>query len=165
MGVILDRSVAEQAVRIADMTFTGMLQENFFNRNALHVVVLDPTRRYDGHNTLLQAILYEESFGEPREQWERPFDDFACKKAYIAWRTGMDTHLVQQRFPHLYGEGNIKFGGGVLRDGIVVGVSGVQWYFDQMFAELVVSACKALSIQRMADELSGESPYIRKRSG
>lgn len=164
MGAILDRGIAEQAVRIADMTFTGMIQENFFNRNALHVVVLDPTKRY-GLNTFTQAILYEESFGEPREQWERPFDEFAHEKARVAWRTTMDTHLVQQRFPHLYGEGDIKFGGGVSRDGIVVGVSGVQWYFDQMFAELVVSACKALSIQRMADELPGESPYVRERSG
>lgn len=108
MGAILDRGIAEQAVRIADMTFTGMLQENFFNRNALHVVVLDPTRRYDGHNTLLQAILYEESFGEPRVEWERPFDEFARKKAYVAWRTAMDTHLVQQRFPHLYEGDDIK---------------------------------------------------------
>ena len=163
MGAILDRDMAVNAVRITGMAFRGMLHENFLNRNALHVVVLDPTRRY-GPSTFAQAILYEESFGEPREKWEWQFDEFARRKAAVSWRTEMDTHLVQQRFPHLYAEGDIKFGGGVSRDGIVVGVSGVQWYFDQMFAELTASACKALSIQRMIYVLAGASPYIKKSS-
>ena len=123
MSAILDRDMAEKAVRITGMAFTGMLGENFLNRNALHVVVLDPTRCY-GSNTFAQAILYEGSFGESRKKWERPFDEFARAKAMLSWRTGMDTHLVQQRFPHLYAEGDITFGGGVSRDGIVVGVSG-----------------------------------------
>lgn len=164
MGAILDRDMAEKAVRIAGMAFTGMLQENFLNRNALHVVVLDPTKCF-GSSSFEETVLYEKSFGAAREQWVRPFDEFARRKASVSWRTGMDTHLVQQHSPYLYTEGDIKFGGGVYRDGLVVGVSGVQWYFDQLFAELTASACKALSIQRMADELSGESPYIRKRSG
>jgi len=164
MSAILDRDMAKQAVRTVGMAFKGMLEERFLNRNALHVVVLDPTRRYGGPYTFAQAILYEESFGEPCEKWEWQFDEFARAKAMLSWRTGMDTHLVQQRFPHLYAEGDIKFGGGVFRDGIVVGVSGVQWYFDQMFAELTASACKALSIQRMIDALAGASPYIKKSS-
>lgn len=161
MGAILDQNMAEQAVRVTRKLFAGMLQENFLKRNALHVVVLDPTVCFESSYRFVGvAILYEESFGAPREEWVRPFDEFARRKASVSWRTGMDTYLVQQRFPHLYVEGDIKFGGGVSRDGIVVGVSGVQWYFDQMFAEVTVSVCKALSIQRMADELSSESPYI-----
>ncbi len=154
--------MAENAVRITGMAFTGMKQENFFNRNALHIVVLDPEKRFG--RGFLGSILYEESFGAPRDQWERPFDEFARAKAMLSWRTGMDSHLVQQRFPHLYDGGDIKFGGGVSRDGIVVGVSGVEWYFDQLFAELTASACKALSIQRMIDVLASASPYIKRSS-
>src|SRR3989344_5507137 len=162
MIAILDRNMAVNAVRITGIASRGMLHENFLNRNALHVVVLDPSK-YFGSCQFEQAVLYEESFEKSRG-WERPFDEFARDKALISWRTGMDTHLVQQRFPHLYNEGDITFGGGVSRDGIVVGVSGVQWYFDQMFAELTASACKALSTQRMIDVLAGASPYIKKSS-
>ena len=164
MSAILNRDMAVNAVRIAGMAFRGMKHENFLNRNALHIVVLDPSKYFGSCGFFEQAILYEESFGAPREEWERPFDEFARAKAMLSWRTGMDTHLVQQRFPHLYNEGDITFGGGVYRDGIVVGVSGVQWFFDQMFAELTVSACKALSIQRMIDVLASASPYIKKSS-
>jgi len=163
MSAILNRDMAVNAVRIVGMAFRGMKHENFLNRNELHVVVLDPSK-YFGSCQFEQAVLYEESFGEPREEWERPFDEFARAKAMLSWRTGMDTHLVQQRFPHLYNEGDITFGGGVYRDGIVVGVSGVQWFFDQMFAELTVSACKALSIQRMIDVQASASPYIKGSS-
>ena len=164
MSAILNRDMAVNAVRIAGMAFRGMKHENFLNRNALHIVVLDPSKYFGSCGFFEQAILYEESFGAPREEWERPFDEFARAKAMLSWRTGMDTHLVQQRFPHLYNEGDITFGGGVYRDGIVVGVSGVQWFFDQMFAELTVSACKALSIQRMIDVLASASPYIKQSS-
>jgi len=164
MSAILNRDMAVNAVRIAGMAFRGMKHENFLNRNALHIVVLDPSKYFGSCGFFEQAILYEESFGAPREEWERPFDEFARAKAMLSWRTGMDTHLVQQRFPHLYNEGDITFGGGVYRDGIVVGVSGVQWFFDQMFAELTVSACKALSIQRMIDVQASASPYIKGSS-
>lgn len=156
--------MAEKAVGVTRMLFAGMLQENFLVRNALHVVVLDPTKHFDP-NGFYAAILYEESFGAPREEWERPFDEIARGKALVSWRDGKNSHLVQQEYPYLYNEGDIKFGGGVSRDGIVVGVSGVQWYFDQMFAEVTVSACKALSIQRMIDVLADtSSPYIKKLS-
>ena len=65
MGAILNREMAKKAVRIAGMTFTGMFQENFLTRNALHVVVLDPTKHFDP-NGFYRAILYEESFGKSR---------------------------------------------------------------------------------------------------
>jgi hypothetical protein len=51
--------------------------------------------------------------------------------------------------PHLYEPGDTKYiGSAISRCGrLIVGVSGVQDYFDEMIAKWIVSAIEALAIQ------------------
>lgn len=142
----------EKAMKMIRGTFVGLMDSRQVKRRALHIVVLDPTALFSSGLTFEAVILLEHSFF--KEQWEEPFNEFARAKAKLSWRTGLDSHAVQQRCPHLYGSGDIKYGGSVVRDGLIVAASGVEWYFDQMFAEWVASACKAQCIKAMEDVLT-----------
>ena len=45
---------------------------------------------------------------------------------------------------HLYQPGDIKWPGGVIREGLAVGFSGVQGEYDQMICEWFISAVRAM---------------------
>ncbi len=66
-------------------------------------------------------------------------------KVAVTLRTGLDSARVRQDFPHLYKEGDIKYPGAIIRDGLVVAFSGVQGEFDEMICEWMVSAIRAIS--------------------
>ena len=72
------------------------------------------------------------------------FPEYAAAKARLALRTGYDTALLRTDHPHLYQAGDIKWPGGVVRDGLAVGFSGVQGEYDVMICEWFVSAIRAL---------------------
>lgn len=148
----LTPGVAEQAVGLLAMpTIRAVLAQ--LNRTDLHIVVLDPLKTFV-NTTFDEAVLYEQSLGVPRE-WKHDFATIARKKAEVAWRTGMSSHVVQQ-YSHLYVKGDSPFAGGVVHHGIVVGVSGVRSYFDEYFAFVVAAACAALCKKSMLEQLKGE---------
>ncbi len=70
----------------------------------------------------------------------------AHAKAELSARTGMSSRDVQQNAPHLYEDGDVKYGGSVWRDGLVVAFSGVQAVIDEAFAgmmaDLLVGMCQ-----------------------
>jgi hypothetical protein len=45
---------------------------------------------------------------------------------------------------HLYQPGDIKWPGGIIRDGLAVGFSGVQGEYDEMIGEWFVAAVRAM---------------------
>jgi hypothetical protein len=84
-------------------------------------------------------------------------------KAAVTLRTGLDSSRVRQDFPHLYKEGDIKWPGAIIRDGLVVAFSGVQGEFDEMIGEWMVSAIRAISRDQMlrpGGATSQEGPYL-----
>lgn len=97
------------------------------------VIVLDPTSPERG-------VLFTGHVGEP----EAKLLENATAKAAVTVRTGLDSSRVRQDFPHLYREGDIKWPGAILRDGLVVAFSGVQGEFDEMICEWMVSAIRAI---------------------
>jgi hypothetical protein len=118
------------------------------------ILVIDPA-------SVTHEVLFTGHVGEPQD----PYLEYATGKAKVTARTGMDSSRVRQDFPHLYIEGDIKYPGAILRDGIVVAFSGVQGVFDEMICEWMVSAIRALcrdQFQRPggADEQPG--PYLTR---
>jgi hypothetical protein len=70
-------------------------------------------------------------------------------KVAVTLRTGFDSEKVRMDLPHLYREGDIKYPGAILRDGLVVAFSGVQGEFDVMICEWMVAAIRAISRVQM----------------
>lgn len=70
----------------------------------------------------------------------------ALAKAEVSARTGLSSRGLQQQAPHLYRPGMTKWGGSVVRDGLVCAFSGVQPVFDEMIADwmagAVISLCR-----------------------
>lgn len=147
---LLDQSTASRAIELVKPLITRTMQSGSVKRKDLHIVILDPT---DG------LLLYEQSFGDS-SRWEHPYHLIARSKALVAMRTKADSITVQTHMPWKYREDETPYGGGVYRDGIVVGVSGVQWYFDQMFAEMIAAALKAFCIEKMQAELAKDEDFL-----
>lgn len=102
------------------------------------IIVIDPA-------SATNEILFTGHVGEPDPQ----FLTNVIGKVKVTLRTGLDSSRVRQDFPHLYVDGDIKYPGAILRDGLVVAFSGVQGEFDEMICEWMVSALRAISRDAM----------------
>jgi hypothetical protein len=100
-------------------------------RTSLHVVVLKPGT---------DEILWEESWGDDKSTWTRPYDEIAMAKAKLAQRTGMTIRTLRQDAPWLYEQGDIRFVGGVIENGLVVAASGLPDHWDEAISRMVLSA-------------------------
>lgn len=118
----------------------------------LYIVIMKPgftpdCARFD------DAILYEHAVGQVLEQGDEDADDhadLARAKAHVSWRTGLDSHVVQESKPHLLSVGNTVLWGSVVVDGIVVAVSGADPWFDEAFAGAIAMTLRALAKQGVA---------------
>ncbi len=99
----------------------------------LHIVALDPNIRYENGRPL--PILFEYSFGVEAE-WKWPYRKYAYGKAMISWRTGLSSRDVIMTKPHMLLPGDPLYWGSAIVDGVISAVSGVQPYFDEMFARM-----------------------------
>jgi hypothetical protein len=99
------------------------------------------------------AILYEHAVGD-RERWDADYRGFALAKARIAWRTGMDSHIVQEQRPYLLEAGDTVLWGSVALDGIVVAASGADAWWDEAFAGAVALCLRAEAKAAIARERS-----------
>lgn len=145
-SVFLNRDIAEQAVRLAlpmisqavDRKDPAVGDSGFF-----HLVVMDPARA-PGSCHFEEAILYEYSVGD-REKWDADYAAFARAKAKVAWQAGMDSCAAQAFRPWLLEAGDTTLWGSAVVDGIVVGASGLQAWYDEAFAGAVAMCLRALA--------------------
>lgn len=160
-SVLLTKEVARQAVNITMPAIEQFLQGSIPKRGDLHLVVLDPTVPYqpEPKDLFAEAILHEYWFGDPG-QWKFPFRDFARDKAKLSWRTGYSSRHIQQTCPALYTAIDIKYGGSIVYNGIIVAASGVEPYFDEMIADWVAITCWGLCMHQMPNILASEFPYV-----
>ncbi len=112
----------------------------------LHIVVMDPLAPPDC--TFEQAILHEHSIN--RDGWDADYTRFARAKAYVSWRTGMDSHRVQASMPQRLQPGDTLLWGSVCMDGIVVAVSGLHPWYDEAIAGMVACWLRAMAKGRAA---------------
>lgn len=140
---------ARQAVELCLPMIEAAMQSKFSGEgDFLYIVIMKPgftpdCARFD------EAILYEHAIGD-REQWDADYDSFARSKAHLSWRTGLDSHVVQESKPHLLSAGDTVLWGSVVVDGIVVGVSGADPWFDEAFAGAIAMTLRALAKKSVA---------------
>jgi hypothetical protein len=103
------------------------------------------------------APLFVGHVGTPDPQ----LAEYATGKAKVTLRTGLASSRVGQDFPHLYLDGDIKWPGATIRDGMVVSFSGVQGEYDEMFAEWFICAIRATSRVAYNAPDNGSGPYFK----
>lgn len=133
-----------RAVEIVRPSIEAFLNGPLAQRRILCVAVLDP---------VLNDQPFKGSFGElrsDRSRWEYAFDDIAAGKARLALRERMDTRRIVRECPHLLRPGDVARAGGVYLDGLAVGASGVDPYWDEMFAHMIAVAIKAVVIDAVS---------------
>lgn len=140
----INRRTAEQAIGLAmPMIEAAMQRKEVGESGFLYIVVMDPLRT-PANTSFEEAILYEHTVGD-REQWDADYGAFARAKARVAWRSGMDGHLVQELRPHMLCARDTVLWGSVVVDGIVVAVSGANPWYDEAFAGTVAMCLRALA--------------------
>lgn len=96
-------------------------------------------------------MRYEKTIAQdPNESWEYPFDDIARAKAELCWRTGKPSGYVLHRTPWLLQEGDARYAGGVVRDGLVVAISGFPSHIDEMLSWVLFSVIAGLCADSVA---------------
>jgi len=149
----IDRATAEKAVRFSlPMIEEAMKHKEVGESGFLYIVIMDPLLTPD-KCAFEEAILYEHAVGD-RSKWDADYAAFAHAKARVAWRTGMDGHTVQELRPHLLTASDTVLWGSIVHEGIVVGVSGANPWFDEAFAGTVAVCLKALAKAGIAEERS-----------
>ena len=117
------------------------MNDGAVGRRHMHIVCLRPNTPYSEKAGL--PILFDHSIGDPEDwqQWEgKSYKDFAQAKARISWRTGMSSREVVMCQPHLLVKSDTILWGSSILNGVIVAVSGVQPYFDEMFATMTAAA-------------------------
>ncbi|MAZ56514.1 hypothetical protein CL653_01880 [bacterium] len=117
------------------------MHKEHVNKSHMHVVVLQPGVPYSDDAEL--PILFEVSFGDQEDwdKWEgKSYKEFAYGKARLSWRTGLSSREVVLTKPHLLRPGDCGLWGSSVYGGVTTGISGVQPFFDEMFATMTSAA-------------------------
>lgn len=144
-----DVAAARRAIQTSlPMIEAAMADPSVCGSGFLYIVVMDPARP-PASNGFEDAILHEHAIGD-RSRWDADYAAFARAKARIAWQHQADSHAVQSLRPHLVRETETLLWGSVCLDGIVVGVSGAEAWWDEAFATTVAAALRAVAKERHA---------------
>lgn len=157
----IDRHAAEKAVTLSlPMIREAMMHKEVGESGFLYIVVMDPLRT-PANSSFEEAILYEHALGD-REKWDADYAGFARAKAKVSWSTGLDSHLVQELRPHLLAAKDTVLWGSVAIDGIVVGVSGANPWYDEAFAGTIAMCLRAVA-KAGATEARGRSLFLQEK--
>ena len=155
---LVGRDAAERAVRMAlPMIRTAIDDRSAGESGFFYLVVMKPGSS-PASSSFEDAILYEHAVGE-RERWDADYRGFALAKARVAWRTGIDSHIVQEQRPYLLEAGDTVLWGSVAMDGIVVAASGADAWYDEAFAGAVALCLRAQAKAAIARE-RGRSLFL-----
>lgn len=135
-------STVVEALMPAIMTFL----ERIAKRPHLAIRVLDPA------STNEPVLLYAKDIGDT-DNWEYDYSGIAMGKAKLCLREKCDSEVVKNERPFRYQPGDPPFSGGVYVQGLVVACSGVEGYFDQMFACWIAAGCRAIATHRLEKEV------------
>jgi len=147
----IDKETAEKAVDMSlPLIREAMKRKEVGESGFLYIVVMDPFLG-PSRSSFEEAILYEHAVGD-REKWDADYAAFSRAKARVAWRTGLDGHMVQELRPHLLSAQDTVLWGSVVVDGIVVSASGANPWYDEAFAGTVAMCLRALAKSGIAQE-------------
>jgi hypothetical protein len=135
---------ARRAVALAlPLIEPAMREPGVCGSGFLVIVVMDPALgpadcRFE------DAVLLEHCIGD-RTRWDADYAAFARDKARLAWRCGRASGELAEERPQGLRSGDTLLRGAVCLDGIVVGVSGAEAWWDEAFATTVAAALKAIA--------------------
>lgn len=155
---LLDRAAAERAVATALPMITAAIDDKSAGDSGFFYLVVMRPGSGPATSSFEEAILYEHAVGE-RDRWDADYRGFALAKARVAWRTGMDSHLVQEQRPYLLEAGDTLLWGSVALDGIVVAASGAYPWYDEAFAG-AVALCLRAQAKAAAARARAASPFL-----
>lgn len=161
-SVLADASAAEYAVGLVlPMIEAGLSSRRIGESGFLHIVIMDPGRPATEF-AFEDAILYEHSVGD-RSTWDADYALYAKEKARVSWRHGRSGHEVRACSPHLLRASDTGVWGGVWLDGIAIGVSGADPWFDEAIGYSVGATLRAVAkkrgLQRPESLWLSEEPY------
>ena len=152
----ITREICEQAWQIVEPAIAKAAELGVIAGFQGNLVVLDPVAD-DG------SILFTTHAGEPNERTL----EFATAKARLVHRVRRDTSTLRNSAPHLYGAGDIKWPGGIIREGLIVAYSGVQGEYDEMISEWFASAVRGICRVAFNGPDGGEAqptPYLGREA-
>ena len=154
-SAFLTKEVVERALGMIKPGIEALIKSE--KKVVLYLVVLDPAESKAGAKT----VLWEGAIGDSdRKKWPRDYCHFAHSKAELTLRTGLPAHLVLRNAPHLYREGDFKFGGSDIRNGIIVAASGLDWYLDLMISGAIAAMCHGFVIGLSEKEYAKDTHFI-----
>lgn len=142
-----DASAAALAVDLVmPMILAGIASRRVGESGFLHIVILDPGL-CAGACPFEEAILHERSVGD-REAWDADYALYAREKARVCWRHRRSGHELRACSPHLLHGDETGVWGGVWLDGIAVGVSGADPWFDEAIGLSIAATLRAVAKER-----------------
>jgi hypothetical protein len=157
-SLLLDRAAAASAVAMAlPMIGSAIDNKSAGESGFFYLVVMKPGSS-PASSSFEEAILYEHAVGD-RSKWDADYRSFAVAKARVAWRTGMDSHVVQEQRPYLLEAGDTLLWGSVALDGIVVAASGADPWYDEAFAG-AVALCLRAQAKAAAARARSQAPFL-----
>jgi hypothetical protein len=155
-SAFLTKELVEQAVGFLKPGIEALIRQE--KKVVIYIVVLDPAAAPQ------KQVLWEAAIGNPdKKSWPRDYAHFAHAKAELTLRTGLPAHLVLRSAPHLYREGDFKFGGSDTRHGIIVAASGLDWQHDLMVCGAVISMCYGLVLRSSEAEYAKDTHFIGEK--
>jgi hypothetical protein len=129
-SVYLTPPRAQRAIELAEPTILKMMQ-TVTNSKIVHLVVMG----------IEGEILFERSVGPDIETDKRlaVCIEIARSKAQLHFRTGRPSAEIQARRPGSLTVGDTVHGGSAEHEGIIVGASGVQGFYDESIAAIVAA--------------------------
>jgi hypothetical protein len=159
----IDRAAAEKAIGLVmPMIASAMATREAGESGFLYIVVMQPGTS-PADSRFEEAILHEHAVGDTAK-WDADYGAFARAKAKVAWKTGLDAHIVSQLKPHLLEQGDTVLSGGIVLDGIVVAVSGADPWYDELFAGTIAACLRAQAKAGIA-RVKEKHLFLPDRSG
>jgi len=155
---LLDHAAAERAVATALPMITAAIDDRSAGESGFFYLIVMKPGTSPATCSFEEAILYEHAVGD-RDKWDADYRSFALAKARVAWRTGMDSHIVQEQRPYLLEAGDTVLWGSVALDGIVVAASGADPWYDEAFAG-AVALCLRAQAKAAATRARSAAPFL-----
>lgn len=128
-------------------TIAALAATGRFDKFEGTIVVVDPRpidrpRQDHEQDVFNDAVIFTAFVGGEEAV---KFTKVALSKAFISWKTGLPSSVVQQQHPYLYGVGDTFWGGStVTAGGLIVSFSGVQQVHDEAISEMMASLIRSI---------------------
>ena len=156
VSFLLGADKARKAIDMVRPAILAAMESGQLKHKTIHIVIMNPGTRPGDVEDEEDAILYEESIGDPAT-WERDYNLIARAKAIASWRTGLPTHVLRETMPYMLvaseSASDTPYWGSAVLHGMVVAASGVQSWFDEWVSYMVAAACRAICIGVMQEEI------------